>query len=197
MADRELPGIVRLDETEKETAAALIAEAFVDLPAARWLVPDPGQRVEILGRDFTILVGHALRHGHVDLLDDRSGVAVWFDRTRPVPPPDDYPRRLRAACGDHHERFEHLDDLFDAHHPAARHHHLALLAVAPGRQGVGRGSALLAHHHRHLDRAGLPAYLEASSESSRDLYLRHGYRVGAPFTLPDGSPFWPMWREPR
>jgi hypothetical protein len=54
------------------------------------------------------------------------------------------------------------------------HHHLALLAVSP------------AHQHRGPGTAG-----------SRRLYARHGYRAGEPFQLPDGAPFWPMWREPN
>lgn len=60
------------------------------------------------------------------------------------------------------------------------------------------GAALLDHQHAALDRAGIPAYLEASNVDNRRLYLRHGYRSAAPFHLPfDGPPLWPMWRDPR
>ena len=52
------------------------------------------------------------------------------------------------------------------------------------------------HHHAWLDANGMPAYLEASSPRSRDLYAKHGYLAGEPFRVPDGTPFWPMWREP-
>jgi predicted N-acetyltransferase YhbS len=79
------------------------------------------------------------------------------------------------------------------------HHYLAFLGVAPELQGHGIGSGLLNHHHARLDAQGLPAYLEASTERSRDLYLRHGYTLtgDAPLVLPDnGPPIWPMWREP-
>ena len=52
--------------------------------------------------------------------------------------------------------------------------------------------------HCELDERGEPAYLEASGERSRDLYLRHGYQPrGAPYHLPGGPAMWPMWREPR
>ena len=55
------------------------------------------------------------------------------------------------------------------------------LAVRPDRQNVGIGSALLDRHHSRLDRAGIPAYLEANDPRNRDLYLRHGYTaVGDP-----------------
>jgi GNAT superfamily N-acetyltransferase len=78
------------------------------------------------------------------------------------------------------------------------HQHLAILAVRPGCQGQGTGTALLTGRHVDLDRDGAPAYPEASSPRARDLYLRHGYtlRPDAPFRLPGGPPFWPMWREP-
>ena len=90
-----------------------------------------------------------------------------------------------------------LDALFDQHHPTDPHHHLAFLAVHPDQQGQGLGSALLADYHARLDQRGVAAYLEASCERNRDLYLRHGYRpMGEPFRLPDGPPMWPMWRPP-
>ncbi len=51
-----------------------------------------------------------------------------------------------------------------------------------------------------LDQHGTPAYLEAATQRTRGLYLRHGYvlQPGAPFCLPeDGPAMWPMWREPQ
>lgn len=77
--------------------------------------------------------------------------------------------------------------------------HLAILAVHPGHQGRGIGTALLRAHHARLDQAGTPGYLEASSPRNRALYQRHGYtlRPGGPFHLPGGGPpMWPMWRAP-
>jgi len=48
------------------------------------------------------------------------------------------------------------------------------------------------------DRERRPAYLEASSTRSRDLYARHGFAVEEEIRLPgDGPPMWRMWREPR
>jgi ribosomal protein S18 acetylase RimI-like enzyme len=76
------------------------------------------------------------------------------------------------------------------------HHYLAFLAVHPDAQNRGIGSALLDRHHARLDRAGLPAYLEANDPRNRDLYLRHGYRVRSVIDLPDGPPLRSMWRTP-
>lgn len=190
--------VVRAGAGDARLAAELVAAAFADLPQVAWLVPDPADRFRIMADNLQIFVEHALEHGEVHLLDDHSGVAVWFDNAgEPAPPPKDYEERLAAACAPYTARFEQLDALFEAHHPERPHHHLALLAVRPGRQGGGRGTALLEHHHARLDEAGLPAYLEASTARSRDLYLRHGYELmGEPFHLGDcATPFWPMWRR--
>ena len=114
-------------------------------------------------------------------------------------PPDGYDARLAAATGRVGQRFAAFDAALDRHHPAGiAHHHLAILAVRPDRQGQGTGSVLLGAHHAILDDAGIPAYLEAADRRTRHLYLRHGYvSTGAPIQLPDDGPLmWPMWREP-
>jgi ribosomal protein S18 acetylase RimI-like enzyme len=182
---------------EAVAMAGLIADAFQSLPPAAWLVPDPASRARLLAGQFAILAEHALAHGLVHRTADGDGVAVWFPREEPGPEPADYERRLAAACGEATPRFLVLDAVMEENHPTDPHHHLAFLAVRPGRQGRGLGTALLRHHHATLDACGIPAYLEASSERNVALYRRHGYRAAEPFRLPDGTPFWPMWREPR
>lgn len=188
--------IRRAGPADAEGVAELVARAFLPLAAVGWLVPEPARRLPILAADFRILVEHALEHGHVDVVEGGAAAAVWFDRTRPAPDPPDYDRRLAAACGEWTDRFRTLDELFAANHPESPHHHLVFLAVRPERQRAGLGSALLRHRHATLDESATPAYLEASSPGSRDLYLRHGYELRETFALPDGTPFWPMWRPP-
>ena len=83
------------------------------------------------------------------------------------------------------------------HLTGALHHHLAILAVRPDSQGQGIGTALLQAHHATFDWQGIAAYLEASDERTRDLYLRHGYTDhGEPIELPDGPSMYPMVRIP-
>lgn len=72
------------------------------------------------------------------------------------------------------------------------------MAVRPDWQGTGTGTALLEAHHRILDAAGLPAYLEASGPDTRQVYLRRGYADhGRPIRLPDGPLMYPMLRPSR
>jgi GNAT superfamily N-acetyltransferase len=190
------PAIAPAGTGDAAAIADLVAEAFHPLAASAWLAPDPAVRARLLSGQFTILAEHALAHGEVYWAGDREGVAVWFPRVAPVPEPPDYDRRLAAACGEATPRFRVLDSLLEENHPTEPHHHLAFLAVTPSRQGRGLGTALLRQHHAVLDRDGLPAYLEASSERNRRLYQRHGYREQPPLRLPDGTAFWPMWRPP-
>ncbi len=95
-------------------------------------------------------------------------------------------------------RFAAFDAALAARHPAdVPHHHLALLAVRPSRQGRGIGTALLDAYHWRLDCVGVAAYLEASDLRTRALYLRHGYTdtPGPPINLPGGPPLYPMLRQ--
>jgi GNAT superfamily N-acetyltransferase len=126
---------------------------------------------------------------------------VWYSNApEGVPDIPDYDQRLAAICGPYTKRFQLLDEAMHHAHPVGRQHEfLALLAVSPDAQGGGLGAALLKVRHDVLDEAGIPAYLEASSLRSRQLYLRNGYvDLGQPFAVPDGPDpaMWPLWRDP-
>jgi GNAT superfamily N-acetyltransferase len=187
--------ITQAGPDDVDAVAQLIAEAFTTLAVSEWLVEDAAERFKVLADNFRIYVEHALAHGTVYTAAGQAA-AVWFHLDQePVPAPPDYDRRLAAACGPWTDGFQILDDLFERHHPDQPHHYLAFLAVRRQRQGQGVGSALLHHHLDQVDAIGTSAYLEASSEQSRKLYLRHGFKdFGEPFYLPEGPPFWPMWR---
>jgi GNAT superfamily N-acetyltransferase len=179
----------------------LITSSMLDGPVAQWLQPDAEVRRAEGPHYFEIFVEHAVRCGEVYATTDAvtgelSGVALWFPLTSLIPPPQDYERRLKEVAGDAFERACQLDAALDTNHPLEPHHYLAFLAVRPGSQRRGVGSALLDRHHARLDQAGLPAYLEANHPRNRDLYLRHGYRVRSVIELPDGPPLWSMWRSP-
>ncbi|PPK67166.1 GNAT family N-acetyltransferase [Actinokineospora auranticolor] len=188
--------ITRATAAEIPLCAHLVAKSFEALPQTVWLIDKPAARLPALTASFTILVEHALEHGRVDLISDQA-VAVWFHRDREVPEPRDYEARVAAGTGEYASRFQLLDEAFESHHPAAPHHHLALLAVHPEHQNKGLGGALLADYHARLDREGTAAFLEASTLASSRLYQRYGYRpLGEPYNLPDGPAMYPLWREP-
>ena len=189
---------LRAEDAPTDDIAHLIATAFHQLEVATWLSADPRTRLESMSAQFSILVAHARDHGQVEMTSDGHAVEVWVDLTAPIPPPARYEERLREACGTRIAQFEALDEALDQAHTHAPHHHLAFLAVRPGHQDRGRGTALLEHHLAELDERDIAGYLEASSPANRRLYARHGFAdIGSPITLPQGPHMWPMWRPAR
>jgi GNAT superfamily N-acetyltransferase len=84
------------------------------------------------------------------------------------------------------------------HHPTVPHWYLYYLATTAHRQSTGIGSALMRPVLQTCDEQGIPAYLEATTERNRALYLRHGFVPAEPLPLPRGGPvLYPMWREPQ
>lgn len=192
--------VVKARAGDLDALSDLIAEAFFDLPPSPWLIVDEAERRRIFPSYFWIYLEHGLKHGQVYSTPDWAGAALWLPAGMDLPAlPDNYDERLLSVTSPWTGRFVAFDVALEARHPVGEvHHHLALLGVRPGRQGRGIGTALLQAHHQVLDSEGLPAYLEASSQPNRKLYLRHGYTDhGPPIELPDGPSLLPMWREPQ
>ena len=191
--------VIRACERDAGVLSEVIAEAFSGLPPSQWLIPDPGERQAIFPRYFRIFVEHALTNGIVHTTPDRAAAALWIPAgDEPPPLPERYDERLREATMPWTARFAEFAAALDSRHLTGTvHHHLALLGVWPGAQGRGIGTALLQAHHRVLDQAGIPAYLEAASQRSRRLYQRHGYAdLGPPICLSGELQMFPMIRQP-
>ncbi|MCT9932135.1 GNAT family N-acetyltransferase [Planotetraspora sp. A-T 1434] len=190
------PEITRM--TDAAVVGEVIADTFARDAVTSWLIPPVGDRLPIQRRFFTMHAAHALDHGDVYGIHESgelAGVAVWF--TAPFPGIPGEEEEIASFAGEYAERFRILGERMDKIHPHEPHHYLAFITLVRGRTGRGLGTLLLEEHHRRLDAQGMPAYLEASSEASRRLYLRHGY-VDMPelLRLPDGPVMYPMWRAP-
>ncbi|PSK66328.1 hypothetical protein B0E53_01710 [Micromonospora sp. MH33] len=175
----------------------LVVGPFADSTIGAWLVPDDHRRRNILSAVVRVWIEHALLFGEAHLLPDHSAAAVWLHRYGPLSPPAGYGERLAVACGEYVDRFLHLDDVLHTHRPDGPHNHLAFFAVAPQPYRVRRASILLATSNARMGHALLPTYTEVATLADRNLYARHGYAALEPFTLPDGSTTYPMWRTPR
>jgi len=191
--------ITRAGTDDVEVLSQVIADAFLDLAPCQWLIADRDARRVIFPDYFGMYVVHAITDGLVYTTADRGAAALWIPRTGPAEPTEAGDELLAEITGQWAERFVVFDQELNARHLAGvAHHHLAILAVSPDRQGQGIGTALLNAHHVALDQEGVTAYLEASDELTRSIYLRHGYADwGNPIQLPDGPHMYPMTRAPR
>ncbi|SDH62665.1 Acetyltransferase (GNAT) domain-containing protein [Sinosporangium album] len=180
-----------------EAVGEVIATAFHPGAAQVWAVPPEDIREQVCPPYFAMFAEHAFTYGDVYATSDMSAVGVWFRNTEPYPDPPNLVERAVEIAGPYAERLLAVGDALAARHPHGEpHHYLNFLAVLPGHQGKGLGALLLDAHHGAVDKAGLPAYLEASSLRSRAFYLRHGYHdLGDPIDIPNGGPpMYPMWR---
>jgi GNAT superfamily N-acetyltransferase len=189
--------IIPAESSDAGPLSVLIAEAFHSLEVSRWLVPDGACRREIFPAYFSLYAERALTCGLVHTTGDRDGAALWIPGN--APDDDEYPARLAEITGPFLDRFLAFDEALQARHPdpdGGDYEHLTLLAVRPGRQGQGIGTRLLEARHAELDTLGIPAYLDASDQRTRQMYLSHGYADhGAPIQLPDGPAMYPMLRD--
>ncbi|MFI6687129.1 GNAT family N-acetyltransferase [Streptomyces sp. NPDC050485] len=193
-------GIRRAGPDDRAAVVRLLDEAFQHDPVSSWVLPDEARRREVHHLLMAAFLELALTEGHVDIMEDGSAAALWLDvPADPEDGDDDGPAQLRALVDPDNERVEQIAHLTAAAHPHGRAHaYLMLIAVTPDRQGGGLGAALIAPVLKECDRAGRPAYLEASSERSPRLYERLGFApLGEPLRLPDGPLMYPMWREPQ
>jgi GNAT superfamily N-acetyltransferase len=181
--------------------ALALARAFDEDPPMRWFLPDDERRVGQARLMFDVMLRrlHLMRDACYTT-DDVVGGALWV-------PPGAWrlgffqqvtllPSMLRVF-GRGLGRAQRGLAVMDSRHPREPHYYLDSLGVAPEWQGRGLGSALIQPILELCDREGLPAYLNAGSSRSRNLYVRHGFKVTQEFRLPEGGPpLWRMWREP-
>lgn len=180
--------------------SAALAAAFQDDPVFRWIAPDDNRRA-VMNRAFFDLVVDVLAP-HDDAWTTSGspiGAALWVPYGDPVMSEERGERflaELVELCGPYAGRMTEVVALLDDHHPYEPHEYLWFLGVVPGAQGRGIGSALMAPVLERADRAGVPAYLEATSPGSKALYERHGFTATAPLTTAGAPPIWPMRRPP-
>jgi ribosomal protein S18 acetylase RimI-like enzyme len=197
-----VPEVRKAQSGEVAELAGTLARAFHDDPVFSWLIPGDERRAKLLPPGFELFLRRLwLPHEETYTSGPLEGGAAWE-------PPGTWklgvgeqiqllPSILRAWGRSAPRALAALGRL-EKGHPEEPHLYLAMLGVAPESQGRGLGSILMHPVLSRCDREGIPAYLEASSERSRDLYVRHGFEVTSEERLGRGSPpVWRMWREPQ
>jgi GNAT superfamily N-acetyltransferase len=202
IADPHPVGRVRKARAEEVTALAqVLARAFEDDPVSKWVFPDERNRLRGLEQMFRLInVPDALGDDEAYTTDDHAGVALWVPAGKGKPGLVENLRLISTAVriwGRHTPRALRVLSYMESKFPERPHAHLVFIGTEPERQGQGVGGVLLRRTLPRLDREGVPAYLEASTLRSRELYLRHGFVDIDEMRLPGGGPtLWRMWREP-
>jgi ribosomal protein S18 acetylase RimI-like enzyme len=188
-------------EDDLRRVALVLADAFSNDPPMRWVMNDSPGVVQRLRHYFEALVSRVhLQRGEVWLSDDPLGAAAWVKPGAwPLPASVQLslgPVLLRTF-GRHPRRAIEAARSVERNHPEAPHWYLDYIGVAGSARGRGTGSALMRPVLDRCDAERKPAFLNAGSEASRDLYARHGFEVTERFALPRGGPpLWRMWRAP-
>jgi GNAT superfamily N-acetyltransferase len=194
--------IRRAGDHEVEQLSDALVRAFLDDPVVHWLFRDESERAQRLGLLYTELLLRRLTmpHGDVYTSDGLPGGCLWAPPGTWHMGPLQMARQLLIGWrvwGRELPRALGGLDRISRKHPRGEHFYLALLGVVPEQQGRGLGSRLMRPVLDRCDREGIPAYLEASTPRSRELYARHGFEMVEEVRLPgEGPPLWRMWRSP-
>jgi len=190
------PEVGSIGGEHRRRAIATLTLAFSSDPIMRWAWPDASVYSSYWPRIADAFAGRAFDCGTAHELGDLAAVALWLP---PGVGPDEaavmelmeesMTARLLSEIG---AVFDQMGDL----HPTADHWYLPLTGVDPPFQGQGLGSNLLRRGLATCDRDGLPAYLEATSPRSRDLYQRHGFELVGVIQAGSSPPMWAMLRPP-
>jgi GNAT superfamily N-acetyltransferase len=208
VADRSIE-IARLDASQIDDAAGVLARAFFDYPIWPWMAPDEAHRRELMPWFMRM----SLRWGMLAAETYTAGppirgVAMWeMLPERDVDHGDgeldamweSVPERMGA------EGYARFQAMIDTQRPIREREcgggpmwYLPWLGVEPAAQRSGAGAALLRQMFARTDAAGVRCMLETEKRANVPYYERHGFAVAASGRLPlDGPEFWTMVREPR
>jgi GNAT superfamily N-acetyltransferase len=186
----------RATAADRVQVSGLLAAAFFDDAAIRYIFPNPAIRRSRLLRFFSILFDsdgksgprYVTAGGEAATLWRSPGRAQvgWLEMLAEAGP-------LLRALGTALPRALRVGDAIDAHMPPEPFLYLHIAGCDPRHQGRGHGSAAIA---AGLAQAGdMPAYLETPNPLTLPLYARHGFEVIGEWGVPKGGPrFWSMLR---
>lgn len=183
--------------------ADLFADVFEQDPVWTALAPRDESRRRVVKGSFA----RALRgdgHQHFDVIKDNEGnvvAALNYEPPRVAPTPPTIVNRVLNAVAPmlsaNAKRGVAHDAAVHSHRPPEPHWYLRDLVASPAARGMGLGSALLKSRLEQVDRDGLPAFLESTTEASKRLYERFGFELVATVEVVDGAKSFIMVRPKK
>ena len=178
--------------------ARALAAAFEDDPIFGWLLPDERRRPDRLLRFFTLEIGDVvLPSGAAWMSPASSGACLELPPGKwrmPLRTQARHAPQFAAVFGRSLPRALITITKMERLHLREPHFYVPYVGVAPEAQGAGLGTKLLGRTVERADAAGLPTYLEATSERNAALYERLGFEHLGAFTVLGSPPLWPMRR---
>ena len=181
--------------------AGVLADAFINDPVYTWMLPGSLRLKARLRAMFTAeLEQYGLPQGTVWTTTGCDGAVVAL-------PPGawEMPKSIALmqaltwarAFGRRLLLATRVQRAMEERHLREAHFYVRIIGVRTALQGQGLGSTLMQPTLQRADAAGLPAYIEASSERSAALYERLGFLHIDVLELPEGGPpLWLMRRPP-
>jgi ribosomal protein S18 acetylase RimI-like enzyme len=178
--------------------ARALAAAFEDDPIFAWLLPNKRRRPDKLLRFFTLeLESVVLPSGTAWMSPEASGACLELppgEWRMPLQTQALHAPQFAAVFGRSQPRALITITQMERRHLREPHFYVPYVGVAPEGQGAGLGTKLLRKTLERADAAGLPTYLEATSERNAALYERLGFEHLGAFTVLGSPPLWPMRR---
>jgi len=186
---------------EVPNVAAVLADAFINDPGFTWLLPGSLRLQARLRKMFAAeMEQYVVPNGTVWTTSGYDGAVseqppgAW---QMPKPATGKEALRWMQAFGRRLSLAMRVQRAMEERHLPEPHFYVRTVGVRTAAQGRGVGSALMQPTLERADSAGLPTYIEASSERSAALYARLGFVHMDVLELPEGGPpVWLMHRPP-
>ena len=188
-----IPTIVKSSAADLEQVKAVLTLGFSSDALLRWVFPDASSYLKCFDVWMEEYSKIAFENNIVYSEEDLFGSSLWH------PPGVEFDNSVLESTFEYipEDRVEvviKFFEEFEKYHPDDAWY-LPFIAVDPSHQRKGIGSFLLKEALKMIDEKGDRAYLEASNESNKALYERHGFVEIGRVQFEDSPPAFPMIRE--
>ena len=187
------PKIVKSSAADLEPVKAVLTLGFSSDALLRWVFTDPSSYLKCFDVWMEEFSKIAFENNIVYSEENLFGSSLWH------PPGVEFDNSVLESTFEYipEDRVEvviKFFEEFEKYHPDDAWY-LPFIAVDPSQQRIGIGSFLLKEALKMIDEKGDRAYLEASNESNKALYERHGFVEIGRVQFEDSPPAFPMIRE--